>query len=683
MKTTATRTVIGLGAIYLIGVGLSLAFSRISYQQAFWQSLAPSPRMVDSVPPTPETRTGRANQFSYSPHHNNSHAYQAQQRYEQGNTQWLSPSVPAEHFVRNNEYQRNIQVNHTIRQEEITPPLWDEPSDARQPQPLDEFDQYPLLAPSLEELPSPHSGEVNSNPLSGSLVESIQNKKLLGGTEHVQWTLDKVLMMALHESLIAETAQLKSLEGRQLAGEAYGEFDWQAFLSSSFTDDGSARHKTGARDELEYGFNKRFGTGGQLQLAHAVPLGPSAVNQNGDVFSLNFEQPVLKNAGKHVVMSNVLLARLEANRVSAQSVIDLSRLLVDVTNAYWTLFQARGEYLVRQQQLEFADQLIVVLKARRNLDAEENSIALAEANQVEQMIEMQKAETAMLEQQNTLLQLLNLNSSVGMEIIPVEPFSVDLPYFDDNSAIETGRRLRAELHQAAFQVQTSGLERLVAENSTLPQADLFVESTFAGASIGTPQESSYSTGFNITYPLANRTARYEKRRRELELARAHAELRDIVNTVELQIKNAINQLRLTNRQIHLEVDRWRHATRELDALTARLNVPKKNSNLSFQINQIFDAQNRQGDASLQVIRRIGDFHIAMTQLEDAKGTLVTQESLHNLGPLGRGSFVQTVQSQWDESHDHADSATRVGQEIRAESPFITEKESDKESSFGW
>ena len=133
-----------------------------------------------------------------------------------------------------------------------------------------------------------------------------------------------------------------------------------------------------------------------MQLSHALPLGATSGSPNSDVFSFTLEQPVLKNAGRHVVMSSVLLARLEANRVSAQTVIDLSKLLVNVTSAYWKLFQARGEYLVRQQQVQFADQFVAVLKARQDLDAEENSIALADANRVEQVIEMQKAETAML-----------------------------------------------------------------------------------------------------------------------------------------------------------------------------------------------------------------------------------------------------------------------------------------------
>ncbi|MEZ6078489.1 MAG: hypothetical protein R3C56_23310 [Pirellulaceae bacterium] len=62
---------------------------------------------------------------------------------------------------------------------------------------------------------------------------------------------------------------------------------------------------------------------------------------------VNFTQPLRRDRGRAVNLTRVLLAHLDVQMANAEVRQDLESHLTDVTRGYWTLYQARLEWLQR------------------------------------------------------------------------------------------------------------------------------------------------------------------------------------------------------------------------------------------------------------------------------------------------------------------------------------------------
>ena len=80
-------------------------------------------------------------------------------------------------------------------------------------------------------------------------------------------------------------------------------------------------------------------------------------------------QPLLKDHGRAVNNTRVLLAQIDIELAKSDVRAELEKHLVDVTRAYWDLFGARAGWLQRNRLLQGAIDLHRILVARDQVDS--------------------------------------------------------------------------------------------------------------------------------------------------------------------------------------------------------------------------------------------------------------------------------------------------------------------------
>ena len=514
----------------------------------------------------------------------------------------------------------------------------------------------------------------------GLLLAQIANQRLTGAANELRWSLDDALMAALAYSNRVSSLRIESTEALQNVGIEYGEFDVAAFVTQSFRDSAepvgsSIDTASGAQaivDEedinVAYGLRRQLRTGGDFEISQSYQILDNdsgiLVPEDQAIARLNgrLTKELLRGAGRSIAMNQVLVAQHDAFAQRSESVAAIADHLNEVMTAYWDIFAARGALLASIENRQLAIKVRTELNARKDIDAEANLLAQSEATIRQRELQINQAHSDLVQAQIEFISLVNapelLDNSNNLEILPQVAPDLNFRELDVASRVNTAIQRRPEIGDIIQQIKSAQVSNHLSLNELLPRLSLSLDASLnglegdrqLGAAINNQFDNdlTYQVGADFEVPLANRRARFNKRRTELVVARLRADWQGLIQEVKADVLDNAQEFSATQQRLQTQREVLKFTASELRYLGLRKTIaPKETDNVSFALTQVLSAQDRQNEAKSDFIAAIADKHRAIFELNRATGILVNSDVIPEDGVLIRPGFF-TVYHQFIE-----------------------------------
>ncbi len=204
-------------------------------------------------------------------------------------------------------------------------------------------------------------------------------------------SLDHLVQGALRYSSYVQVVSTEPQILRTAVVEEDAEFDWHAFLETTYHDTSDPVGNVLTTGTNEDRFKDRIWTadggvrrenrlGGHVELFQRLGTqennsrflmpNPQATSQ----LELRYTQPLLNGAGYSYNESRIVLAQIQANISSDDLIEELQDHLYKVSEAYWELYRARAQYFQRLKLIRSAEETLVILEGRTGLDAVQRQV---------------------------------------------------------------------------------------------------------------------------------------------------------------------------------------------------------------------------------------------------------------------------------------------------------------------
>lgn len=305
--------------------------------------------------------------------------------------------------------------------------------------------------------------------------------------------------------------------------------------------------------------------------------------------SFTLTQPLLRGAGVTVGTSSVVTARFtEASNVESFR----SHLMAQITSiqdAYWSLLLAlqnrlsavrslreSREVLIRNKQLIAAGR-----KAKSDLVSAEQEVARNQVSVLDQ-------EFSVVQANRILVNLLDLEDDVA--ILPMEGFVYRQVKVDYDQLSKIALKKNPGLLQAKISVQQAELDLELARSEALDQIDLTVSTTKTAAAdnLGDSMRDSLSVGegwqagvaFSVPLGLPRDRLKRNVTLAVRSLEKAHLDLKQVRRTLLQEVRDGVNDINRSMRQIRLAQLSRELASQKYDIEKIRLDLGRSTN---FQV----------------------------------------------------------------------------------------------------
>ncbi|MCM2372826.1 TolC family protein [Aporhodopirellula aestuarii] len=443
---------------------------------------------------------------------------------------------------------------------------------------------------------------------------------------------------------------------------ADAEFDCTTFIESKFarsndpvgsiltTGDSSDRFLDNLFTSAA-GVRKRYRTGGDIEVVqrggfqdnNSTYLTPNP--QGTSRLEINFSQPLLRDHGRAVNTTRVLLAQINVQLANSETRDEVERHLLDVTKTYWELYQARAEYLQRKRLLHAAEVLHAKLLARGAIDSQQRQILRAEVAITQRRSDLIRIETRIRNSQSRLRMLTadpNLMRSGNWELLPEELPIANFVEISPRSATLTALDNRPDIAQSLRQIEAVSSKVGAAKNQVLPRLDLLLSSYVAGldsrsdtlgaiANQFTDGGPGYAAGFVFELPVGNRAARARLQRNQWELNRSIYEFQQTTESAITTVEIAVRETQTAYAEMTCKRQSLLAATREVVYLQQRWQwLPDPTESAVLLIEDLLDAQERVAEEEQALTRAQVAYAVSWITLHKAMGILLqvhTQDQL--------------------------------------------------------
>lgn len=427
-------------------------------------------------------------------------------------------------------------------------------------------------------------------------------------------------------------------------------------------------------DDAELGIVVPLQTGGSARVS--VPITrtdfgvPGVENVQDAATTFSLSQPLLRDAGRHVNLAPITVARLRERQQDAQTKLAILNVLAGADRFYWNLYAASRAVEVRLQQYE------------RAKEQERQAVRLAEEGVVP-AIEVVRARSGVARRVEDIIRAENTRRQVEREIkramnrpdlpvtgatallvtTPPDPIEIVI---DRPAALASALDNRMELLNLELQLAVDALSVDVARNQKLPSLALDYSFRYLGASnelaeafeqIGRTDFANQSIGLTLEVPLGNqaRVARYN--RAVLQRALTAANRAQQAQIIERQVLDTVDQLDEAWQRILAAREETLLAARNFQAEQRQFRAGVRTST------DVLIAADFLADAQIKELNALAAYEIAKIDLAFVTGTL-----------LGSGN-VQLA--SFDETHDIDEVAAAAVDSLAAmpPSPPVSTQES--------
>lgn len=501
---------------------------------------------------------------------------------------------------------------------------------------------------------------------------------MVGAGETLHLTLHDVVQYALknNKDILIEEKNVEISKNKITT--QWGEFDPVFQITSSYTDAEDPTASTfipsGAVSskvfDLSLGLNGNLPTGTFYDLFN---FEATRTRTNSPIealspywqTSLSFTvgQELLRNFGMDVNMAQITVAK----RSKDISVKELERVisdtLVKTESAYWELVAAYKFLDLAKTALDLA----LDLQRRNEIQVKVGvlppvTVTQAKSEVAARQVDLIQAENLLKQREDSLKNLLSI--PLDTTLVPVDEPTTVLKPVDEKEAEETALKKRPELAQAELNIKNKDtlkrfwwnqrLPRLAVQGSVTlkglggeanpnrvsfgpdpspqPISGRFDSAGDAFSQIGNGDFATWQVLGVLSIPLFNYTAKGEYRSSVAELHRSALEYERLVDSVNLDVKNAVREVQNSLRRIDAANISVKLAEEVLHNEEEKLRVGIGTTR------DVLEAQRDLVRERFAQIRAIADYNIALAQLERAKGTLIEARHVNIKNDVGDGGI---------------------------------------------
>lgn len=349
-------------------------------------------------------------------------------------------------------------------------------------------------------------------------------------------------------------------------------------------------------------------------------------------FSLS--QPLLRNAGEDVTTASIQIASYNQQIAEAGTKLSVIAQLAAADRAYWTLYAARRELDVRQQQYELASTQLQVAERRvRAGDSPEIEVTRAQSGLASRLEAIIVAENNVLAAQRNLKRIANmadLDVDSTQTVLPTSDPALAAYELDGAALVTQAMADRMELLQAELTILSDATNERFSRNQVLPILNLDTSYGFnaqatnfvvANNQLLERKYQSWSVGGSGEIPLGNEAAEARLNRAVLTRVQAISTKQTREQTVKREVLDAVDRVRAGWQRIL--------AARQASILAGRTLMGEQRQ---FEVGNrtstdVLDAAARLADAQSAEIRALTDYQIAQVDLAVATGTTLGQSSV--------------------------------------------------------
>jgi outer membrane protein len=431
-------------------------------------------------------------------------------------------------------------------------------------------------------------------------------------------TLEQCIARALQRNFDLEIGRYAPQIAEDAILVAKGGYEPQLSVtaSRSGSETGPAGNTT-SNGDLRVGVTQRLYTGTTVSASSSVARSSTnpalATNPAYDAdLTLSVRQSLLQGAGVAVNRASIERAEIGLQRANLEYKAQVLDVIRSTENAYFNLAYAREQLAVRRSSLGLAEKLFDEARTRRDTGvATDLDVLQAEVGVANARRGVILAEQDVKDQQEALLALIGqfeLDAPLGT--VRFKEAEGTLPVFA--SSLQLARQNQPDFISSQAAIEQFKIDLRLAKDGAKP--DLSV-----GAALGLngrngsggdafsdalePQSHSWQVDLALSYPWGRRADKARERQSLAALSREQTRLRQIEQTIELQVRSAV---------------------RSVEANTESVKIAAQASVLS---QRQYELEKAKFDAGLSTSRRVLE---AQTDLETARvSELQSRVSLQN------------------------------------------------------
>jgi len=351
-------------------------------------------------------------------------------------------------------------------------------------------------------------------------------------------------------------------------------------------------------------------------------------------FLVNLTQPLLRDYGVKVNQTAIHIAQNAVQVEHYTFVNQVLDVIVQVEESYWELVFARENEEVFRAALTAAKEVLASNRAKVEAgvmaEVEVLQAQVGVANRVEQILVAQKTTR---DQEDQIRQLISPTEKELRKTLVMIPLDRPVQEYDSttvNSAVDAALQHRPEVLQAQTNIESSDLNTKLAKNKLLPRLEFqgSVGLRGLGKDVSDTLERTTSTDFYnmgagmvLSYPLGNRSAKSQYRRRQLETTQAKNTLQNVRRQVIVDTKEAVRRV---------QTDFKRMATTRIARKLANRQRAAEQERLNFGLSttrQVLDFQRDEAIARVKELRAILDYNQSLANLHRSTASTLDQYNI--------------------------------------------------------
>ena len=355
-------------------------------------------------------------------------------------------------------------------------------------------------------------------------------------------------------------------------------------------------------------------------------INPSYTSQ----MRLDFTQPLLRGGWFAVNLANLRQSenQLAIAREQLREAVD--ELVFNVQQTYWDLVYSLDDLEVKRESLRLAE----ILK-RDNLEKfRAGTMTKLDVTQADFEIATRKNDVikAVAIVKNTMDKLRQYVEPSGFDQGQHEEwFPVDRPLQEAErpplaeEALKIAFQNRGDWKEAILTFENAKLEEDALRNQILPRLDLNYSLQYNGIGDNSADPfrdvlrtefDTWGVGFNLEYPIGNRSARASYLKGVLDRRKAQAEIEELRSSMHVEIRDSVRTINTTLETIKQTREALRFAREQLKGEQLRLDVGKSTSY------KVLEVQEDLAQAQIDERRALLDHMIARARLEKSQGTIL-------------------------------------------------------------
>jgi len=400
------------------------------------------------------------------------------------------------------------------------------------------------------------------------------------------------------------------------------------------------------------GIQQRVPTGGTFSVTQEMNYldtnstftVPNPQYTSGLAFELS--QPLLKNAGDPEAKAAIRVATLAAGVSLHDFHRQVMQVVSDVTSAYWQLAFDRRMIEVIEDSLDLAREVLrrETVRAERGVSNDLNiaRAASATANREVQLVRTRNRAADAGDALKRLLSAPQMPVEGEAEVVPIQQPRFFLVDVNRSAAMAQALSQRPELVRARRIIDMQRIRVDAADRQRLPRLDALLRYTLNGLGndLGGAMDMqdfrdpvTWVAGLELEWPIGNRTARAEYRRRRVDYEQTLLEADRLTDEVLAEVSVAVRAVRRGRAEIESTSEALDAARTVLEGEQTRLELQPMDRRTN---DELLRAQTELTQARQDHLLALLNFNLALTELSRAQGTLLADQGIEIVWPEGDG-----------------------------------------------